>query len=103
MMGETGSISSESAGQQARDADERRRLASDMQRYAGWLSKNHVSAAVRAGVAELGVAMDRGRDASLELITLGTDIGRLPSGDVRTMLKKTLKKLQAALPIAEAM
>ena len=99
-MGETGSIGSESSGQP--DEDERRRLTSDLQRYAGWLSKNYASAAVRTGVAALGVAVDRGSDASLELLTLGKDLGRLPSGDVRTMLRKTLKKLHVALAIAEA-
>ena len=46
--------------------------------------------------------MDRGSDVSPELLTLGKDIGRLPSGDVRTMLRKTLKKLHVALAIAEA-
>ena len=102
-MGETGSMSGEPAGRHDEDRDERRRLASDLQRYAGWLSKNYASAAVRAGVVALGVAMDRGSDASVELMTLGNDIGRLPSGDVRTMLRKTLKKLHVALAVTEAM
>ena len=61
-----------------------------------------MSAAVRTGVAALGVAMESGSDTSLEMLTLDKDVGRLPSGDVRTMLRKTLKKLLVALALAEA-
>lgn len=100
-MAETGSIGAE-PDREDRLEDESRRLASDLERYAGWLSKNYVSAAVRTGAAALGVAMESGSDTSLELLTLDKDVGRLPSGDVRTMLRKTLKKLHVALAIAEA-
>ena len=55
---------------------------SELERYAGWLGKDHVSVAVRADVHALGAAMDVGNETSLLLLTLDKDIGRLPSGDL---------------------
>jgi hypothetical protein len=56
-----------------------------------------VSVAVRADVQALGAAMDAGSDTSLLLLTLDTDIGRLPSGDIRKMLRKSLGEIRAML------
>ena len=70
---------------------------SDLERYAGWLSKDHVSVAVRADVKALTAAMDGGHETSLALLTLGTNIGRLPSGGIRTMLRKALGEVRAGL------
>jgi hypothetical protein len=36
------------------------RLLSELQKYAGWLAKDHASVAVRADVRALGEAMDTG-------------------------------------------
>ena len=79
------------------DADALRRLSSDLQRYAGWLAKDHASAAVRADVQALGAAMDTGNDTSLLLLALDKDIGRLPSGGIRTMLRRALGEIRAVL------
>jgi hypothetical protein len=68
---------------------------SELQRYAGWLGKDHVSAVVRSGVQALCLAIDAGNDTSLLLLTLDKDIGRLPSGDLRKMLRKALEETRA--------
>jgi hypothetical protein len=69
----------------------------DLERYAGWLSKDHVSVAVRADVKALTAAMAGGHETSLALLTLGTNIGRLPSGGIRTMLRKALGEVRAEI------
>lgn len=70
---------------------------SELERYAGWLAKDHVSVAVRAGVQALGAAMEAGHDTSLLVLTLHKDLGRLPSGDLRKMLRKALGEIRAVL------
>ena len=79
------------------DAAAMRRLLSELQRYAGWLAKDHASAAVRADVQALGAAMDTGNETSLLVQLLEKDVGRLPSGGVRTMLRRVLKETRAVL------
>ena len=69
----------------------------DLGRYAGWLAKDHVSVAVRADVQALGAALDVGNETSLLLLTLDRNIGRLPSGDMRKMLRKALGEIRAVL------
>ena len=70
---------------------------SELERYSGWLAKDHVSVAVRADVQALGAAMNVGHETSLLLLTLDKDIGRLPSGDLRKMLRKALGEIRAVL------
>lgn len=41
--------------------------------------------------------MDAGNETSLLLLTLDKDIGRLPRGDMRKMLKKVLGEIRAVL------
>ena len=65
--------------------------------YAGWLSKNHVSVTVRADVEALSAALDAGHETSLLLMTLSTNVGRLPGGGIRTMLKRALGEVRTAL------
>lgn len=79
------------------DADARDRLLSELQRYAGWLAKDHASVAVRADVEALGTALGSAGETSTCLLALDRDIGRLPSGGIRTMLRKTLIGIRAAL------
>ena len=67
----------------------------DLERYAGWLAKDHVSVAVRAGVQALGSAINAGSETSLLFLTLEKDIGRLPSGDLRKMLRKALGEIHS--------
>jgi hypothetical protein len=69
----------------------------ELDRYAGWLAKGHVSVAVRADVRALGAAMDAGHDTSQLLLTLDKDIARLPSGDIRKMLRRALGEVQLVL------
>jgi hypothetical protein len=69
----------------------------DLERYAGWLAKDRVSVAVRADVRALGAAMHVGHDTSLLLLTLDTDIGRLPSGELRKLLRKSVREIRAGL------
>jgi hypothetical protein len=73
------------------------RLLSDLQRYAGWLSKDHVSVAVRADVRALGEAMHTGTDTLAWLQTLDRDLERLVSGGVRKMLRRSLGEIRAVL------
>jgi hypothetical protein len=69
----------------------------NLERYAGWLAKDHVSIAVRANVKALAVAMELGDDTTRLLETLDKDIGRLPGGSVRKMLRQSLVKMRVAL------
>ena len=69
----------------------------ELERYAGWLAKDHVSVVVRADVQALGAAIDAGNDTSVLLLTLEKNIGRLPSGDLRKMLRKALGEIRATL------
>jgi hypothetical protein len=69
----------------------------ELQRYAGWLGKDHASVAVRADVHALGAAMDAGHDTSLLLSTLGANIARLSGGDIQKMLRKSFGELSTVL------
>jgi hypothetical protein len=77
------------------DATALRRHLPDLQRYAGWLAKDHAAAGVRSDVQALSAAMDAGNDTSLLLLALDKDIGRLPSGGIRTMLRRVLGEIRA--------
>jgi hypothetical protein len=79
------------------DGEALKRLLSELQRCAGWLAKDHASVAVRADVLALGAAMDTGNDTSLFVLALGKDILRLPSGGVRTMLRRSFGEMRAVL------
>jgi hypothetical protein len=74
-----------------------KRPLSDLERYAGWLAKDHVSVAVRGDVQALGAAINVGNETSLLLLTLDKDIGRLPSGDLRKMLRKAVGEVRLSL------
>ena len=84
------------------DADARVRLLSELQRYSGWLAKDHASVAVRADVQALGTALGSASETSTSLLALARDIGRLPSGGIRTMLRKTLNEIRATLEATES-
>jgi hypothetical protein len=89
------SISNPCAGEA--DAEALSRLVSELQRYAGWLAKDHASVAVRASARALGLAMETGHDTSSWLRTLDKDIRRLPSGGVPKMLRRALREICAVL------
>ena len=68
-----------------------------LERYAGWLDRDRTSIMVRANVQALGAAIDAGADASVPLQALVVTIARLPSGDMRKMLRATADKFRLAL------
>ena len=53
-------------------------------------------------VQALGAAMNVGHDTSLELLKLDQDINRMPSGDIRKMLRKALLEIRGALDVGGA-
>ena len=93
---------SESPASHGVAADALARPFSQLERYAGWLARDHVSVAVRADVQALGAAMNVGHDTSLELLKLDQDINRMPSGDIRKMLRKALLEIRGALDVGGA-
>ena len=68
-----------------------------LQRYAGWLDRERASVTVRADVKALGTAIDTCVDPAALLQALDTNIGRLPSGEVRKMLRITAGHMRRAL------
>jgi len=72
-------------------------LVVDLQRYGGWLGKDHASVAVRVDVRELAAAMQAGHETSSWLQLLDNDLRRLQAGGVRTMLRRAFDALQAVL------
>lgn len=80
------------------DADALRRLLSELQRYSGWLAKDHASAAVRADVQALGAAMDTGNDTSLGYCCAPQGHrATAPAGGIRTMLQRALGEIRAEI------
>jgi hypothetical protein len=69
----------------------------ELSRFSGWLAKGHVSTAVRADVQALSAAIDAGHDTSLLMLTLDKDLVRLPGGDIRNMLRRSLGHVRVAL------
>jgi len=72
-------------------------LASKLQRYAGWLDKDRASAAVRADVDALAVAIDTGADTLPYLEALDRGIVRLVGGGVRKMIVGVLREMHTTL------
>ena len=79
------------------DPDARRQLFDTLQRYAGWLDRDRTSVMVRADVRALGIVIDASADPSPSLLTLDTDIARLPGGDLRKMLRTAAGQLRREL------
>jgi hypothetical protein len=79
------------------DREELKQLFDTLQRYAGWLDRDRTSVMVRASVQALGNAMDTGGDPSPLLQTLDTNIARLPSGELRKMLRTGAGEIRRAL------
>ena len=72
-------------------------LCDALQRYAGWLGRERTSVTVRSDVQALGIAIDAGIDPSPLLQALDTDIARLPSGELRKMLRVASGQMRRAL------
>ena len=78
-------------------AESLKQLHSTLQRYAGWLDRERASVTVRADVQALGAAIEAGADASPLLESLDTNIARLPSGELRKMLRVAAVQMRRAL------
>ena len=74
-----------------------KQLHATLQRYAGWLDRERASVTVRADVRALGAAIDEGADALPSLQSLDTNIARLPSGELRKMLRAAAAQMRCAL------
>ena len=79
------------------NAEALKQLHSTLERYAGWLDRERASVMVRADVQALGAAIDTCADPSPLLQALDTDIARLPSGELRRMLRLVAGQLRSAL------
>ena len=76
--------------------DALKQLYSTVQRYAGWLGRERTSVMVRADVHALGIAIDACADPTELLQTLEITIARLPSGELRKMLRVAVAKMRRA-------
>jgi hypothetical protein len=72
-------------------------LYDNLERYAGWLDREHTSAMVRANVQVLGAAINASTDPSRALQALDVDLARLPSGELRKMLRTAVAKIRRAI------
>ena len=79
------------------DPEGLKQLYTQLHRYAGWLNRERTSVMVRADVQALGTAMEGRVDPATVLQTLETDIARLPSGDLRKMLRLAAGQMRRAL------
>jgi hypothetical protein len=79
------------------DRETLRPLYDALHRYAGWLNRERPSVTVRADVQALGIAIDTRADLTPLLHTLDADLARLPSGDLRKMLRAASQKLRSAV------
>ena len=79
------------------DPEGLKQLYTQLERYAGWLDRERASAMVRADVRALGTAIDTRVDPEAVLQTLEVNIARLPSGDLRKMLRVAAGQLRSAL------
>lgn len=73
------------------------RLMGAFERYAGWLATDRTSVILRAHVQDLLGAVNGGTSAWPSLHLIGADLERIPPGDVRKMLRKTLAQISALL------
>ena len=72
-----------------------------LHKYAGWLDRERVAAQVRTEVKALGAALDAGGDPRPQLRAVETALARLPSGELRKMLRLAAGKMRGALGEAQ--
>ena len=77
--------------------DALKQLHATLQRYAGWLDRERTSVMIRADVQALGAAIETSADPSPLLLSLDTNIARLPSGELRKMLRVAASQMRRAL------
>ena len=73
-----------------------------LSRFAGWLGKGRSFDETRAHVKGLATAFDGQADAGPWLMLLETDLQRLPSSEVRKMLRKELEAIVVLMTTAMA-
>lgn len=73
-----------------------------LHRYAGWLDRERQSVTVRNDVLAIGVAIETGVDPGPLLLTWDADLKRLPSGEVRKMLKVASARICHVLAESQA-
>jgi len=78
-------------------AEAPKRLYDTLQRYAGWLDRERTSVMVRADVEALGTAINTCADPWPPLQALDTNIARLPSGELRKLLRIVASEMRRAL------
>ena len=66
-------------------------------RYSGWLDRERTSVMVRADVEALGAAINTCADPLPVLHALETNIARLPSGELRKLLRIVASEMRRAL------
>jgi hypothetical protein len=79
------------------DPEQLKPLYDALHRYAGWLDRDRTSVMVRADVQALGTAIDTCADPTPLLQALDTDLARLPSGELRKILRAASAKIRLAL------
>jgi len=77
--------------------DALKHLYATLQRYAGWLDRERASVMVRADVQALGAAIETCADPGPLLQSLDMNIARLPSGELRKMLRVAASQMRRAL------
>jgi len=77
--------------------DTLRPLFDALHRYAGWLDRDRTSVMVRADVRALGVAIETCVDPTPSLEALDSNLARLPSGDLRKMLRRASANIRRAV------
>ena len=79
------------------DRDALKQLHNTLQRYAGWLNRERTAVLVRADVEALGAAINTCADPWPLLQALDANIARLPSGELRKMLRLAAGEMRRAL------
>jgi hypothetical protein len=79
------------------DREALKQLYNTLQRYAGWLNRERTAVLVRADVEALGAAINTCADPLPLLQTLDASIERLPSGELRKMLRVAAGEMRRAL------
>jgi hypothetical protein len=69
-------------------------LYATLQRYAGWLGKDHFAKTVKSDVKQLGDALDSGVDLRGILSDLQTNVDRLGDGELKDLLASAVAQLR---------
>jgi len=85
----------ESARERANDTI--RPLVALLHRHAGNLGRDADAARVRTSVGALLRAVDRGEDVHAQARTVQAHLGRLDPGSVTSLMRRTMRSLQAEL------